>query len=244
MNKLWVPVSGLQTVHALPGDANVSFETFHISFNPVSAKRIRLRGPNPETTWLTCGELRVFATDQSLPTTPTSRTATLTVGDPEGLERATSVVISLNNTPPSVTITSPTEGQTYPVGITSAIPLTADVSDVEHGPSELACRWEVELVHDNHSHPEPFDPNCVSSLMTVPHGELMGNILFWRVKLTVTDDAGLSTAASRDVIPEGDCNLNGIDDALDISTGTSFDVNTNGRPDECEGISRLRRVQK
>ena len=32
-----------------------------------------------------------------------------------------------------------------------------------------------------------------------------------------------------------DCNHNGIDDAVDISSGTSQDTNGNGVPDECEG---------
>ena len=31
-----------------------------------------------------------------------------------------------------------------------------------------------------------------------------------------------------------DCNGNGIDDALDIASGTSLDVNGNGQPDECD----------
>jgi hypothetical protein len=34
--------------------------------------------------------------------------------------------------------------------------------------------------------------------------------------------------------PFYDCNNNGIDDRLDISTGFSFDLNNNGIPDECE----------
>ncbi|MCP4592592.1 MAG: S8 family serine peptidase [bacterium] len=32
-----------------------------------------------------------------------------------------------------------------------------------------------------------------------------------------------------------DCNANAVDDALDISGGTSYDCNTNGLPDECDG---------
>ena len=34
--------------------------------------------------------------------------------------------------------------------------------------------------------------------------------------------------------PQVDCNLNGVADACDISSGTSADANTNGIPDECE----------
>lgn len=35
-----------------------------------------------------------------------------------------------------------------------------------------------------------------------------------------------------------DCNWNGIDDALDISSGTSDDANENGMPDECEDCNQ------
>lgn len=31
-----------------------------------------------------------------------------------------------------------------------------------------------------------------------------------------------------------DCNLNGMDDAIDIANGASVDANNNGCPDECE----------
>lgn len=34
--------------------------------------------------------------------------------------------------------------------------------------------------------------------------------------------------------PVNDCNNNGVEDAIDISTGTSQDCNNNGRPDECD----------
>jgi hypothetical protein len=33
-----------------------------------------------------------------------------------------------------------------------------------------------------------------------------------------------------------DCNGNGVDDPIDISTGTSMDINDNGIPDECETL--------
>jgi len=37
----------------------------------------------------------------------------------------------------------------------------------------------------------------------------------------------------------GDCNLNGVTDVCDISSGASSDGNGNGIPDECEGISGI-----
>jgi len=45
-----------------------------------------------------------------------------------------------------------------------------------------------------------------------------------------TGDAVLANA----LIPDGDCNANGVGDSVDISSATSLDVNLNGIPDECE----------
>lgn len=46
-----------------------------------------------------------------------------------------------------------------------------------------------------------------------------------------TDEA---TLASRRASVEQDCNGNGVEDAVDISFGSSSDANNNGIPDECE----------
>lgn len=50
-----------------------------------------------------------------------------------------------------------------------------------------------------------------------------------------------SSAAARLTVvytfePIVDCNGNGIDDSIDVSSGKSSDVNANGIPDECEGL--------
>ncbi|MHC4908811.1 MAG: LamG-like jellyroll fold domain-containing protein [Planctomycetota bacterium] len=45
-----------------------------------------------------------------------------------------------------------------------------------------------------------------------------------------TDGGGNQISAGCD----GDCNLNGVSDELDIANGTSFDCNANGLPDECD----------
>ncbi len=60
----------------------------------------------------------------------------------------------------------------------------------------------------------------------------------------VSDDVGASVAWAatfndeQDVyytrIGDYDCNVNGVGDAIDISTGTSLDLDMNGIPDECE----------
>ena len=50
-------------------------------------------------------------------------------------------------------------------------------------------------------------------------------------------DSGLVFATGFDFLPTAgvDCNLNLVPDACDIASGTSFDDNGNGVPDECEG---------
>ena len=50
----------------------------------------------------------------------------------------------------------------------------------------------------------------------------------------VTDDDYRYDAVLLPIEIGADCNDNGIDDSIDISSGTSLDCNTNGIPDECE----------
>jgi len=164
----------------------------------------------------------------------------VTVSDPFEEHSSAGTLISVQNTPPGVTILSPPAGETYPVGVASIVPLVASIWDDEHPVGTLSCEWRIELVHDNHSHPEPLDPNCLSTFTLLPHGELEGETIYWRFELVVTDPEGLATSVVHTMTPEGDCNLNGIEDSLDILNQTSRDLNWNGIPDECE--PRIRRA--
>jgi hypothetical protein len=97
----------------------------------------------------------------------------------------------VNNTPPLVHITSPIDGSTYPLGAPSTPVLSANVTDLEQGPSQLTCAWQTILHHDDHTHPEPIDPACTTTTVLTPVG-CDGPTYFYEVALTVTDDAGLS----------------------------------------------------
>jgi hypothetical protein len=233
---LWEPVSDLVIQRPYPGDLDVGFETFHLSFDPVRTTAIRLREGRPVLgpRRFTVGELRLIALADPLPTGPLGHTATVTVTDPLGETSTAQVSVSLNNTPPSVVILSPVDGQTYPVDETITVPLLAQIEDAEYASGSLTCEWHIELVHGNHTHPEPIDVSCASSFLLLPHGELEGDVIYWTLELRVTDPAGLTTSVLHTMIPAGDCNLNGIDDALDLLFGTSLDLNANGIPDECE----------
>lgn len=233
----WEEVTGLQIHPPYPGDPGTGFETFYLTFDPALASAVRLRDAAPAQGpgRFTAAELRVVALPDPAPVGPTSFVASLTVTDEMGADASAATLVSIDNTPPSVEMIAPFAGQTYPVGVPSMTALEAVIDDAESAPSSLACEWTIQLVHDNHVHPEPLDTSCSSSFTFLPHEELQGDIVYWRIELRVTDPQGLVTTVVRNVIPEGDCNLNGIDDAVEIAGGSVPDQNGNGIPDSCEG---------
>lgn len=238
----WTSVTNLRITPPYPGVPGRGFETFHLSFDPVRTTAIRLRDKEPrsEPGRITVGELRLIAVSDLPPAGQRQRVATLTVTDPFGEESTATTLVSPGNTPPSVEILSPLDGATYPLDQASVIPLVAHISDAQHDAARLTCEWRIQLVHDNHVHPEPPDPSCASSATILPHEELQGDVVYWTFELVVTDPDGLSTSVVHTLIPAGDCNLNGIHDAQDILDQTSSDENANGIPDECEGEPRRR----
>jgi glucose/arabinose dehydrogenase len=135
------------------------------------------------------------------PGVPTAFHPTVEVRDPDKGVSIASVLVSVNNTPPTVAITSLHDGQLYTVGETIELPLRAAIADLEHGPEALACVWQVTLVHNDHTHPEPPDPACESSAMIDGYG--CGDEHYhWVVSLTVTDAAGLSATDTVELFPD------------------------------------------
>ena len=236
---VWRNVTGLQVFPSYREtmvDPSRSYETFHFSWDAVETTAVRLRDAKRMGGGrrMTVGELRLLALPDPMPTAPASYRPSVTVTDPFGAFDVGETLVSVDNTPPVISITSPAAVQTYPVGVTNETLLDAMLSDEEHDVASLACEWTVELVHDNHSHPEPPITSCTHLLTMLPHEELLGDIVYWQLTLRVTDPEGLTSTAQARLIPEGDCNLNGILDADDILNGTSQDTNLNGIPDECE----------
>ncbi len=62
---------------------------------------------------------------------------------------------------------------------------------------------------------------------------LMDEVQMYRRALSDQELQAIFSAGNAGMC-KGDCNSNGIADAIDISNGTSQDCNTNGMPDECE----------
>ena len=112
-----------------------------------------------------------------------------------GLENQTTLTISVNNSPPNVTITSPVDGTLYPLTQEMIYPLRATVTDNEHSAGQLSYKWQTTLHHDNHTHPEPIVTSPEATTHVSPLG-CDGETYSVVVSLTVTDAAGLSTTTT------------------------------------------------
>jgi glucose/arabinose dehydrogenase len=132
--------------------------------------------------------------------TPKRYAVALTVTDNAGGQSTDSIIISVNNTPPVVNITSPVKNSYYRLGSDSLYSCTAAVTDAEHTSSQLKYSWQTFLRHNNHEHPEPIDTNRITQALISRIG-CNGDDYYWFFRLTVTDGAGLSTTDSAKIYP-------------------------------------------
>jgi PKD repeat protein/glucose/arabinose dehydrogenase len=131
---------------------------------------------------------------------PQSFTVRLTVTDTAGNSHKVEELISLNNTPPVVQITSFQDGDQYSTTGSTLLPLQASVSDQEHPEEELSYAWQLNLHHNSHYHPEPIDTLHETEALLL--GEGCTDETFWyRIGLTVTDGVGLATYVEQEVFP-------------------------------------------
>ncbi|MGZ8510796.1 MAG: PKD domain-containing protein, partial [Chitinophagaceae bacterium] len=114
-------------------------------------------------------------------------------------------IVSVNNTPPQVRIISPVNNSEYTLGSDTIYTLMADVSDDQQSPGQLTYAWQTALVHNNHSHPGPID----NDVQTTANISRIGcnDDYSWKIQLTVTDDAGLSTTDASEIFPNCETTL-------------------------------------
>jgi len=148
----------------------------------------------------------------------------VTVTDPAGATATASITVGVNNTPPTVAITSLYDGMLYPMSGDSVFPLRAAMADAEHAASQLVCKWVTTLHHNTHTHSEPPDAQCETTTLISPLGcEL--ETYFFEVALTVTDAGGLATTEAVFLYPDcngwlacpADLDHNGVVDAADMA---------------------------
>jgi hypothetical protein len=148
-------------------------------------------------------DLMVDTTGNQYPLVPFSSSSSSTV----------SLIVSVNNTPPAINITSPINGSYYSIQTQTVVNLTANVTDLEHTQAQLSPQWQTVLHHNNHVHTSPIDTNWVTTSTLAPLG-CDGDTYFYRINLTVTDAAGLSSTSFVDLFPN--CSTNAPPTISDI----------------------------
>jgi glucose/arabinose dehydrogenase len=132
-----------------------------------------------------------------------SFTVTLKVTDDKGLTDSKTQNISLNNTAPTVKITSPADNSKYSLNGFSTINLRANVADAQESNSTLKYEWRQTLRHNNHQHTEPAITTQDASAVISPVG-CDGETYYYMFALRVTDAGGLVAEDSVKIYP--DCN--------------------------------------
>ncbi|WP_239118146.1 PQQ-dependent sugar dehydrogenase, partial [Sphaerisporangium melleum] len=134
-------------------------------------------------------------------TTNGTFTATLTVRDPQGLTGSASVIISVGNTAPQLTLTSPGDGQLFSFGDT--VPFQVTGSDAEDG--QLDCSKVTVtyyLGHDSHSHQITGKTGCSGTIAVPVDGEHDAAANIYGVFVaSYTDNGGLTTTSTRTLQP-------------------------------------------
>ncbi|MGB3438358.1 MAG: PQQ-dependent sugar dehydrogenase [Actinophytocola sp.] len=98
------------------------------------------------------------------------RTVTLTVTDPGGRTGNASVVVTVGNTAPTVTLSTPVNGTTFNFGDT--VPYTITVSDPEDGTIDCTkVKLTYVLGHDSHGHPITSKNGCSGTIAIPVDGE-------------------------------------------------------------------------
>ncbi|WP_245966870.1 lectin [Sphaerisporangium album] len=128
-------------------------------------------------------------------------TATLTVRDPQGLTGSASVIVSVGNTAPAVSLTSPGDGQLFSFGDT--VPFQVNVGDPEDGAIDCSkVTVTYYLGHDSHRHQITSKSGCSGSITVPTDGEHDAAANIYGVfEASYTDTGGLTSTGTRILQP-------------------------------------------
>ncbi len=132
---------------------------------------------------------------------PTSFEVLLTVTNSAGLIATEKRIISANNTPPVVRISSLQENGWYPSNDITYLQLEAEVRDQEHSAEQLNYTWQTFFHHNTHFHEEPQISNPTAAVILEPTDCTTSEVFWHRIKLTVTDEHGLSASDEVEIYP-------------------------------------------
>jgi PKD repeat protein/type 1 glutamine amidotransferase len=119
-------------------------------------------------------------------TTPRVYTARLTVTDSTGKTASASTVITVGNTAPTVTVTTPIDGDFFEWG--QNLPYTVTVTDPEDATIDCSrVTVTFVLVHDTHGHAEESQTGCSGVLHTDAEDASHGGYLAGGISATYTD---------------------------------------------------------
>ncbi|MFT5149738.1 MAG: PKD repeat protein, partial [Flavobacteriales bacterium] len=125
----------------------------------------------------------------------------LLVEDSAGNIGQNMVLISLNNTPPQVDITSFNDGDLYTILNSSTLDLEANVADEEHEIETLTYKWQTFFHHNTHYHPQSPDADPMTDVVVTPTPCDDGATYFYRIRLEVRDPAGLMGFDEKSIYP-------------------------------------------
>ncbi len=140
----------------------------------------------------------VFITPNS---NPTRYDVTLTVTDDQNQSTSITLIVSVNNTPPIINSTSVDNMDIYANTGNITVNLQANVTDAQTSTAQLAFKWETNLHHDTHFHPNPADTQQSSSFTMSPL-PCDNEVYYYQVTLTVTDAQGLSAVKTKNIVPD------------------------------------------
>ncbi|MDG4856617.1 carbohydrate-binding protein [Streptomyces sp. T-3] len=128
-------------------------------------------------------------------------TAKLTVTDPQGLTGTASVIITVGNTAPTVTLNLPADGRLFSFGDT--VPFNVTVTDPEDSSPNCANVTVTYFIgHDEHRHQITSQNGCSGSIAVPVDGEHDAAANLYGVfEASYTDTGGLTSRSTRTLQP-------------------------------------------